>query len=903
MFAIYDSASHNAARTAALAAGAGTRRQAYWSSWSTTLGSNPRLRTYHVDTGTGTRTLVVDAALTGSLSSTSGRVTIPATTVNASATKAIDNGLWEFRIEKVGDSTKFLGVAVTRAGSQGTLSSNGDATSGQSFTTGPIYIDAPPYDTDLPSITRSSSLQSAANTASVSMAMAAQPASGAKIVVPFAAYRSSGGTASNTAPAVGQTGEFTCFDLANLKKNTDGSGGTPVVGDTIRRINNVNTTVGGYFSNATGLTLAQDSATGAYYLNVPDGNTQVWTYTGNWETLIGATAGEAIVACRPAAYSEPGADPWYCENVWMAGDGEAGVAFHAATTAVVYANDGTADQQDLTIVSGADVVITWTHSSGQLGGKVGTGDPASSVASGTTGGTGVAMALFGPYHAAGGWPRFEGRFYGVVFKTAALSTSDRASVQGWFASKLSGGTGSATFAASDNAAQNNAYQIVVTGASPDGTVLAGFAVCQSVAPGSGTFTVTLTAPQSSGWTVSAQAHEFAGLIGLSAVDPLGTSTAQGTGTPGSLTVAGGDVTDLTNLIIAVYGLRNGDSAANLTKDAAHTLLGSAQQDASTLVGYLASYRIETAGAPNTATATHDAVAGQSAAAIIALRAGVNTDPAGGGGGSGGGEPSGTEFTRALIITDSKFTGTPAKTADNEMTLQGMLDVWDWTHYGRLGEGANPHTDSVWTDPEFTSWLHWGFKVGYSPSTVNFRLAVYGMWALERFSGTWSVIPMPSAGTGLEGAWYTDYGTNANLAMDIRYTNGFIEGKPRLWTKNGVPTYEGAWHAYPRARANIANSGREHLAVIVKAALVLDNPALPDDRATAQANTALHVGGDWYAFPGAVWSPTQYNVNDFAINRNRQVAIAPAFSVHTVCTMTSDADIDGFISAVNALNLL
>lgn len=860
MTAIYSDTEQTAALAAATAAANGVKRAAWLTSWQTAIGSGARVALYRDSVR------VWHGTITGTLTITGTAFVIETAAQVSIAAADIDSGSWELRVEKASDAAVYFGCTVTRAGGTNIGALSDDLTGTATLDIGTLTFNAPPFDTVTSSQVQASAVVDEANVGSVQMTFSTQPTAGNKILVPWAYYE---GFRGLTDPDdVSATLWTDLSDFSTLYPTTDATGSITAVGQLVKRVTNLGS-AGGYFSSSTGWYLRQDAG-GGYYLEM-SGTTEFVSSIAS-SAIIGAAAGEVIVAVRPDTAASYDPDYWYQPSAWEAGDGRAGVSFKSATVAQAW--NGT-NAVSLTQVQSDDQLVTWRHTGGVLSGAVGfDSDPATTIASGDTTSISTAFAIGGAYH--GSYPRLSGRFYGIVAKNSALSTAHRDFVQGYLSRQMDPVVALDDPSVTDNA--GNTFSVVAS--KSDGSrLLVGLAVCENVAAGSGTYTVTVSAPGGSGYSISAQAAEYDDLIGAGSVDVTGGATNDGSA--GSLAITTAATTQANELAIAVFGLYNSDSNANMTAPSGYTEIG-AVDDAANIVALLSAEKGLTAIGAQSATGTWDAgSAGGAAGVLVTFKTGENTDPPSGGTG-------GTDLTLNLMALDVN-TGVA-----HEYIMDGLPAEWSWGTYCRPGVGANPPQVAGWTAPAWVPWGHAATETGNPPGTCNWRLGVHAIYHAERRNGVWEWTgTQATTSAQIEGSIYLDYETNDIVAADTRTSNGFLEVK--------FPTTGGAFHFYPTFRTAIATSGAEHRVALLKLSLTEDDEGEADDRASA-AMAAL-AGGDYWKSMSQGWDPNSYSNDDFWIGRARKPALYPDMSWHTVHTMTADADIEAFIVWADAQGIL
>ncbi|MBW4655033.1 MAG: hypothetical protein KME20_18610 [Kaiparowitsia implicata GSE-PSE-MK54-09C] len=200
-----------------------------------------------------------------------------------------------------------------------------------------------------------------------------------------------------------------------------------------------------------------------------------------------------------------------------------------------------------------------------------------------------------------------------------------------------------------------------------------------------------------------------------------------------------------------------------------------------------------------------------------------------------------------------------QTLIDDMTLPhqgrpaGVPDHYDWATSPRMGYGNEPSS--------FTAMTAWGQVYedaqGNPAQNTRVQLGMVRSYLLSQATGEWILVQDAPA----EGAAYAnDYQGNVNQPADIRDDEG-----DTISVKAGQG-YN--FHFWPRAeRATFDPSDIAGVFTTVQARLVVDDPTLPDDRATARY--LLGMGGDYWLDADAEWDGFQTN-GDIAIGRFKYV---------------------------------
>jgi hypothetical protein len=859
MAVLYSTAAQNAAITAANAAADGSKRAAFLSSWQSSLGTAPRLKLYR------SSVLMWEASTTGLLPISGTAFVITTATQVSIATGDIQTGSWEFRVEKNGDSTVYLGATVTETGATDVLELDDDTASAGTVTLGTITFNAPQLDSLSITEVQKSSVSTGSNVSSLTVTLSSAATALNKIIVPIAYYD---GFRSWTDP---DDATVTLWldpsDFSTLWSATGGTGAITAAGQLVKRIDNKGS-AGGYFTNSTGWYLRQ-STTSGYYLE-SDGATE-FVSNGAASGFIAAGAGEVIVACRPDSSSDPGnTDYWYAPSIWQADDGEAGVSFFSSTSARAFNLDGAQDAVTLTHVQGTDQLFTWQHTGGNIAAVVGFGAPAGSTASGNTTSLTNGFTIGNAYH--GSYPNFTGRFYGIVARDTAFTSDERDRLQWYLHRKMIPvtATGASVPVVTDNI--GNTYERVVGAVDSASKIWTGVAVCHSAKTSATAPTLTITMPAAKGYFAAAQAIEINGLMGSDSVDVSATGTNNGSA--GSLNVLTAATAQANALAVAVYGLYNGDTAAGMTAPSGYTQIG-ATQNATSPVAMISAYKSLTATGAQSVTGTWDSgSSGGAVGAVVVFKAGTNTDTpdVGGGGGSGSSSTVNTAYLQAEMSSNHTF------------IMNGVPADWSWGTGPRIGVGANPTFGTV--APAAVPWFHFATETGVTTGTHNYRIAVLAIYHDEKRGGTWTNVSTTTDPDDIDGALYTNYETNASAPADKRTSNGYLEVK--------LPNAGGTFHGFPFGRTVIPASGSTHRAVCIKAQLTVDDSGAADDRASAEV--VMVAGLDYWRSLTQGWDPAVYSNDDAFIGRGTIPSITSTPSLHFGHTMGTNAtDINEYIT--------
>lgn len=861
---------HNTARTAALAAAVGSRDTTWIDNALAQLGASPRFRMYHTPAG-GSRTLKFSQAVVPAR--VAGRFRIPVPAAAPTANIDILDGTLEVVVEKASDPTVYIGATCTLGGGVDTFALAWKLLTTDTLAGDYVYIDPPGYDSLLDPV-QTGSLVTGTNVASLTLTLPAQPASGSKVVAIVGTVESSAPSAyspSSASPALW----LDISDLSTLFQDTAGTVPVTAVGQTVKRINNKGS-AGGYFSNSTGWPLEQGAGS-SYKLNMS--GTSLFASSFNATSVGSVSAIEFIVGFAPSLASS-NTDPWYAPSVIQVANGNSGlgIAFHTSTQPQFWNVDaGGADKiTSLTYTLNAPQVFTIRHASGNLSAAVGIDSAlTTSVASGDSVSLANPIGLGNSYH--GSFPYGDGDLYQVI-GGAPFSTTDRGLLQQWVTAKMGGtSASSSSVAVDDNAATGNKYELLCEAKSSTEKTRVTILAAQSVAPGSGTYTLTANAPGGRRMNMWGVALEHRGLIGLQALDR--TAVTSNDAQAGSIDLASGTIVQAEELVIAAMCASKADSALGIALPGGSDLtMLRTTQDATVAAGAVA-YKISGAIAAQVARFIYDAgaPAGEAVGALVTLKAGTNVDPPGGqtsgGGGSGGSGSTNVEaLTTALLRTDMD-----GSTNHDIVPMYNVDPSWSWGSKPRAGVGANP--PSGWT--HFTPWFVCATPASVNMGAHNWRLAVYEMWHVEKRAGVYRVVSKAIGGNDDMWGGFYEFVSNNSDPADTRIQDGALQVY--------FPGTGASFHGYNRWRDQIANDGATQVrATLVLANIVPDNPALPIGVTTAPI--ALGASGDYWQ-NGSVTGPIGVVNNDFGIGRHKYLPVTPTKRWYTYCTATTDAERD------------
>ena len=191
---------------------------------------------------------------------------------------------------------------------------------------------------------------------------------------------------------------------------------------------------------------------------------------------------------------------------------------------------------------------------------------------------------------------------------------------------------------------------------------------------------------------------------------------------------------------------------------------------------------------------------------------------------------------------------------HESRPHGIADSVDWSTGPRMGMGNEPDA--------FTAFIAWGqvYEAEEGNPAINTRAQIRNLRAylLLNSDQQWHLVQDALA---VEGAAYReDFADDMNKSADIRYE---MDGSISITAGDGYN-----FHFWPSSgRVSIAPQDIDGVLVTVQARLILENPALADDR--EQARYVMSVGADYWESPTAQWD--QWTTNgDVGIGRFRYI---------------------------------
>lgn len=183
------------------------------------------------------------------------------------------------------------------------------------------------------------------------------------------------------------------------------------------------------------------------------------------------------------------------------------------------------------------------------------------------------------------------------------------------------------------------------------------------------------------------------------------------------------------------------------------------------------------------------------------------------------------------------------TLPHEAKLSGVPDYYSWAFGPEIPMGNNPGNftaitayGAVYTD-----------AAGNPAQNTRVQIRNLNTYILSKETGIWTLV---QSSVDVEGAAFReDFAGNINVPADARQeSDGSISVKL-------IPGYN--YHFWPTGgRASINPEDVGGVLTTVEARLVIDHPALPDDR--DQARLLMSVGGDYWLDTMAGWDNWQTN---------------------------------------------
>lgn len=207
------------------------------------------------------------------------------------------------------------------------------------------------------------------------------------------------------------------------------------------------------------------------------------------------------------------------------------------------------------------------------------------------------------------------------------------------------------------------------------------------------------------------------------------------------------------------------------------------------------------------------------------------------------------------------------TLPHEGVPHGVPATWDWAQRPVINMGNAPGA--------FTAMTSWGqlyeAREGNPAGNTRVQLRNIRAYQLSTRDGHWHLL---QRSVPVEGeAYREDFADDTHTPAQIRNE-----------TDGGISVKAGGgynFHFWPSTgRVAIDPTDIDGIFTTCQARLIVDNPALPDDRATARY--VLNMGGDYWRSLTACWLPDQRNNDDIGMGRFKRVTTQwQAFNMCTV----------------------
>jgi hypothetical protein len=202
---------------------------------------------------------------------------------------------------------------------------------------------------------------------------------------------------------------------------------------------------------------------------------------------------------------------------------------------------------------------------------------------------------------------------------------------------------------------------------------------------------------------------------------------------------------------------------------------------------------------------------------------------------------------------------------NDMTLphegypHGVPANWNWAQGPEINMGNTPGA--------FTAMIAWGqlyeAREGNPARNTRVQLRDIRSCVLSKADGQWQQLQYVHR---IEGAAYIeDFSGNANHPADVRNEQ---DGTISVTAGDGYN-----FHFWPStitftSRVTINPADIAAILTTCQARLIVGNPALPDDRATARY--VMNMGGDYWIDLTAAWAPNYQHNDDIGMGRFKYV---------------------------------
>lgn len=182
--------------------------------------------------------------------------------------------------------------------------------------------------------------------------------------------------------------------------------------------------------------------------------------------------------------------------------------------------------------------------------------------------------------------------------------------------------------------------------------------------------------------------------------------------------------------------------------------------------------------------------------------------------------------------------------------------YGWTYKPRVGSGNI--IPKEWTHTTMWGQIYVG-RPGNPAGNVRVQIRDCALWVLSRKTGQWKLLQHSVTPEGA--AYAEDFKEDAHIPADVRKES---DGSISVLLKPGYN-----YHFWPEAdRARVEPADIAGLATVFFARLVVDDPALSDDR--DQAVLIGSCGGDYWRSLDAEWKSDWSSNHDWSIGRFKKI---------------------------------
>ncbi|MGL5818932.1 MAG: hypothetical protein ACRCYR_15290 [Phycicoccus sp.] len=209
---------------------------------------------------------------------------------------------------------------------------------------------------------------------------------------------------------------------------------------------------------------------------------------------------------------------------------------------------------------------------------------------------------------------------------------------------------------------------------------------------------------------------------------------------------------------------------------------------------------------------------------------------------------------------------------HEERPHGVPDDYSWARGPRVNLGNRCPAD-------WTSMMPWGqtYEAASGNPATNTRVHVKDLttWYLSKKDRKWRVW---QSSRDVEGAMYVE-----DYVSDVSRTGPeYVRDEPG-GGQSAIPGDGFNFHFWTPKRSRVDCADIAGVVSVLRARLVVDDPAGPDDR--ARARFVMSVGADYWRSQTARWAPDFVNNDDIGIGKFRYVT--PTFSSYYMTTMTRE----------------